>query len=59
MKIAYSFRASVFGILLSIAFAPAQEKPDISLKPDDKPGASNKPVQVFILMGQSNMVGRS
>ncbi len=35
----------------------AQKIPDVSLKPDDKPGAANKPIKVFILMGQSNMVG--
>jgi alpha-galactosidase len=28
-----------------------------SLRPDDKPGVPGKPVKVFILMGQSNMVG--
>ena len=57
MSTARSYRASVLGTLLLIALAPAQEKPNISLKPDDKPGAPNKPIRVFILMGQSNMVG--
>jgi alpha-galactosidase len=33
------------------------EKPMPDLTPDDKPGAVGKPIQVFILMGQSNMVG--
>ena len=35
--------------------APALEK--ALPRPDDKPGAVGKPVKVFILMGQSNMVG--
>jgi Carbohydrate esterase, sialic acid-specific acetylesterase len=35
----------------------AQTSPPPLPKPDDKPGAAGKPVQVFILMGQSNMVG--
>jgi len=37
--------------------ALAQEGPKALPKPDDKPGAAGKPIQVFILMGQSNMVG--
>lgn len=36
--------------------APAAEAPAIP-KPDGKPADMTKPVQVFILMGQSNMVG--
>jgi Carbohydrate esterase, sialic acid-specific acetylesterase len=35
----------------------ADESPRTLSKPDDKPGAAGKPIQVFILMGQSNMVG--
>lgn len=57
MSTAHSYCLSVLGALSLIAFASAQEKQGISLKPDDKPGAPNKPIQVFILMGQSNMVG--
>ena len=34
----------------------ANPKPQLS-KPDGKPADMSKPVQVFILMGQSNMVG--
>ena len=36
--------------------APTTPKQDIP-RPDDKPADMTKPVQVFILMGQSNMVG--
>jgi len=48
-------------VILSVGSAGtafAQDKPAPMLpKPDDKPGAAGKPVKVFILMGQSNMVG--
>ncbi len=37
----------------ALAAQKAEELP----RPDDKPGATGKPVKVFILMGQSNMVG--
>jgi len=37
--------------------AAARELPAILPDPDGKPGASNKPVKVYILMGQSNMCG--
>ena len=35
----------------------AQEGSKTLPQPDDKPGAAGKPIKVFILMGQSNMVG--
>ena len=40
----------------------AAEKPDTALRrplpdPDGKPAAAGEPVKVFILMGQSNMLG--
>jgi len=35
----------------------AQSLPAKLSRPDDKPGATNKPVKGFILMGESNMVG--
>jgi hypothetical protein len=35
----------------------AQQNENAALKPDNKPGAANKPIKVFILMGQSNMIG--
>ncbi len=47
--------AAAFAATLSAsaaAFVPAQ-LPD----PDGKPGDSSKPVKVYILAGQSNMVG--
>ncbi|MGL6074229.1 MAG: sialate O-acetylesterase [Fimbriiglobus sp.] len=44
-------------LLVSGSMASAQPKPEVSLRPDDKPGAAGKPLKVFILMGQSNMVG--
>ena len=37
--------------------AAAAEVPAQLPKPDDKPADMSKPVQVYILMGQSNMVG--
>ncbi len=37
--------------------AVAQENPPTLPTPDDKPGAARRPIQVFILMGQSNMIG--
>ncbi len=47
----------LLALLLVPAVVFAQKTPDVNLKPDDKPGAAGKPVKVFILMGQSNMVG--
>jgi Carbohydrate esterase, sialic acid-specific acetylesterase len=44
-------------LLIFSAAAYAEEKPRSITAPDDKPGAAGKPVQVYILMGQSNMVG--
>lgn len=35
----------------------AQENPRLLPKPDDKPGAAGKPIKVFMLMGQSSVVG--
>ncbi|MEO2089753.1 MAG: sialate O-acetylesterase [Gemmataceae bacterium] len=42
--------------LTGSAFAQSTP-PDVNLKPDGNPGAAGKPVKVFLLMGQSNMVG--
>jgi hypothetical protein len=39
------------------SIASAAESPAQPSKPDGKPADMSKPVQVFILMGQSNMVG--
>ncbi len=51
-------RSGLFGILFFFAGSVIpQEQADVSLKPDGKTGAANKPIKVFILMGQSNMVG--
>ena len=47
----------VFGLAAASGTALAQGSPTTLPKPDDKPGAAGKPVKVFILMGQSNMVG--
>ncbi len=44
-------------LLLVAGTAFAQKTPDVDLKPDDKPADHTKKVKVFILMGQSNMVG--
>ncbi len=43
--------------LVTLGSARAQESPNVLPQPDDKPGAPRKPIKVFILMGQSNMVG--
>lgn len=48
---------AVLLLALQGAAALAQTTPEVSLTPDDKPGATNKPIKVFILMGQSNMIG--
>ena len=52
---ALSFIALTALALSSIATVSTAEQP-IS-KPDGKPADMTKPVQVFILLGQSNMVG--
>lgn len=44
-------------IIAAAGAALAQDMPPPLPKPDDKPGAAGKPIKVFILMGQSNMVG--
>lgn len=44
-------------ILTAVGPALAQEKSRPLPRPDDKPGAAGKPIKVFVLMGQSNMVG--
>ena len=56
MKIA-SALLFVFGTLASGVSAEAQEIPKTLPDPDGKPGDATKPVQVYILAGQSNMVG--
>jgi hypothetical protein len=48
---------SLMFLVLFVAISFAEEKPRTLTAPDDKPGAANKPIKVFILMGQSNMVG--
>jgi alpha-galactosidase len=59
--IMYRLLSAITLTLLLLTTAPrsleAQEISKNLPKPDDKPGAANKPIQVFILMGQSNMVG--
>lgn len=53
MKKRPSFRLALAAWLSAAAISQSAELPD----PDGKPADMNKPVQVFILMGQSNMVG--
>ncbi len=48
--------AIVMAMLFTL-LASGQEAREELPSPDDKPGAVGKPIQVFILMGQSNMVG--
>ena len=47
----------VLGLIVASGATLAQDNPRTLPKPDDKPGAANRPIKVFILMGQSNMVG--
>jgi len=54
-KILFSVVALVTALL--ILPATAAEVPNQLLDPDGKPADMSKPVQVFILMGQSNMLG--
>ncbi|MDX1963971.1 MAG: sialate O-acetylesterase [Pirellulales bacterium] len=44
-------------VALSGGVAMGQRISDDHLTPDKQPGAADKPIKVFILMGQSNMVG--
>jgi len=44
-------------LVLAIATAAGEEPKNPIPRPDGKPADMNKPVQVFILLGQSNMVG--
>jgi alpha-galactosidase len=51
---------TVFAVALLVAFAvpvAAEELPSQLPDPDGKPGVATKPVKVYILSGQSNMVG--
>lgn len=53
-------RTGLFALLTAAALAGstfAQKTPAVDLKPDGKPADMTKPVQVFILLGQSNMLG--
>ncbi|MFW6169436.1 MAG: sialate O-acetylesterase [Planctomycetota bacterium] len=54
-KTAFPFLGFVMALL--ILPATAAEIPDQLADPDGKPADQSKPVQVFILMGQSNMLG--
>jgi hypothetical protein len=50
---------AVLGVGLAVAARTgvAQEQTQVIPRPDGKPADMSKPVQVFILLGQSNMVG--
>ena len=48
---------AILTVVASVGSALAQDKSKPLPRPDDEPGAAGKPIQVFILMGQSNMVG--
>ena len=48
---------AVLAVAVSTPLSRAREPAKDLHKPDDKPGAVGKPIKVFILMGQSNMVG--
>jgi len=51
------FLLSALGIALLALSAAVADVPNQLPDPDGKPGDQSKPVQVFILMGQSNMLG--
>jgi hypothetical protein len=64
MKSKTSLKASCLlaALAIGLAYAPAAEPATTELKvdlpkPDGKPADMSKPVQVFIMMGQSNMFG--
>lgn len=48
---------SAVALVVLAGAASAQKTPDADLKPDRKPADHTKKVKVFILMGQSNMIG--
>ena len=48
---------SLFASFAIASSVPARDDAKTLPNPDDKPGAAGKPIKVFILMGQSNMVG--
>ena len=43
--------------VVSVAWSADPAIPRTVLKPDNQPGLAGKPIRVFILMGQSNMLG--
>ena len=50
-------RLAVGGLLLIAQWAAAKDIPAQLPDPDNAPPAADKPVKVYILSGQSNMVG--
>lgn len=52
-----AFQTASLLLLLFTCVAISAEVPDPLPRPDDKPADMSKPVRVFILLGQSNMVG--
>ena len=56
-RLFFAFTSAVAPMVALASPILAQESTKALTKPDDKTGAANKPIQVFILMGQSNMVG--
>ena len=58
MKRVYAKAALALAVLLASALVvPAAEVPKELPRPDGKPPDMSKPVQVYILLGQSNMLG--
>lgn len=51
------FTSTLTLLLLTVAASNAEEPKSVIARPDGKPADMTKPVQVFILLGQSNMVG--
>jgi len=58
MKRVYAKAALALAVLLASALVvPAADAPKELPRPDGKPADMSKPVQVYILLGQSNMLG--
>src|SRR6056297_2467730 len=56
-NIRFLFSVSVLAIICLAVVANAKRIPAKLSDPDGKPGNADKPVKVYILAGQSNMVG--
>jgi hypothetical protein len=53
----WAFLSPFLLLILFLAAAASAEPPDQLPRPDGKPADMSKPVQVYLLLGQSNMIG--